>query len=76
MNPIQVEYTPAQSDWLKPVKAMKMQKLNILGVIKRHAESFSVCRKLESFFSAQGIGLKRRMTRDPERLRIERTVWI
>ena len=58
---------------MNPVKAIVTQNINILGVIKRDPESFSVCRKLESLFSAQGIGLKRKMTRDPERLRIEVT---
>lgn len=58
---------------MNPVKAIVKQNNNILGVIKREQESFSVSRKLESFFSAQGIGLKRRMTRDPERLGLEVT---
>ena len=63
VNPILAEYTPAHRVWLRPVKPMVIANINMLGVIKSDQESFSVSRKLEFSFSAQGVGLNRRAHR-------------
>ena len=57
------EYTPAQRDWLSPVKTMVRENIIMLGVMYSAQESFSVCRKFAVGFSAQGVGLKRKATR-------------
>lgn len=66
---MQPEYTPAHSDWLRPVKNIVTENMSMLAVVKREIESFRVVNMLTSsllFFSTQGVGLKRNMANTPE----------
>ena len=69
VHPMQPEYTPAHSDWLRPVKNIVTENMSMLAVVKREIESFRVVNMLTSsllFFSTQGVGLKRNMANTPE----------
>ena len=66
---MQPEYTPAHSDWLRPVKNIVTENISMLAVVKREMESLRVVNMFTSsllFFSTQGVGLKRNIANTPE----------
>lgn len=66
---MQPEYTPAHSDWLRPVKNIVTENISMLAVVKREMESLRVVNMFTSsllFCSTQGVGLKRNMAKTPE----------
>ena len=66
VKPMQPEYIPDHRDRLKPVKARVRDKASMLGLQNRDQQSFMPSTKeMSSFFSTQGVGLRRSMTRMP-----------